>query len=207
MSRIPGRNRTKADIVFRTVDGRDVAIKDYRPRSFLVRNTLGRVLLARESRAYRAAGRLPGLPVYLGRPDRFSLMLTRVPGRPLRDVAPGSIDARCFERLGEIVDALHRRGVALGDLHHRDVLIDDDGDVHVVDLATAWIAGDRAGLLRRAVFERACDQDRVAVARMRARHLGEDERIAIEAVGPRAAAWHRRGRRLRSAADRLRGRR
>lgn len=206
MNRIRGRNRTKADVVFRVVDGRDVAIKDYRPRSFLIRNTLGRILVSREERAYLAAGRAPGLPTFLGRPDHYSLMLSRVPGRPLRDATSGSLGPHTFERLEEIIAGLHRRGVAHGDLHHRDVLVDETGDVHVVDLATSWIADDRAGRLRRAIFERACDQDRVAIARMRARHLGEDEAAAIDRVGIRAAAWHRRGRALRAVADRLRRR-
>jgi hypothetical protein len=206
MTRIPGRNRTKADIVFRCVDGHDVALKDYSPRPFLIRHTLGRLLLAREARAYRAAGVVSGLPRFLGRPDRFSLMLTRVPGRPLSDTSRDAIGVHTFDRLDAIVTALHDRGVALGDLHHRDVLIADDGDVHVVDLATAWTVGDRSGRFRRAVFDRMCDQDRVALARLRARHLGGDESAAIASVGVRAAAWHRRGRRLKAATDRLRRR-
>ncbi len=99
------------------------------------------------------------------------------------------------------------RWIALGDLHHRDVLVDRDGVIHIIDLATAWILGKRPGPLSRAIFRRLRDVDFVAVARMRARWCGGDVESAPATVSPSAAAWHARGRKVKALLDRLRRRR
>jgi hypothetical protein len=204
--RLPGRNFTKADVLLYRLDGIEVAVKDYGPRPLVVRHTLARLLLGREIHAYRAAEGLPGLPRYLGRLGPFRLALERVDGEPLADLRATPRDDALFDRLAGLIDALHARGIALGDLHHRDVLVGADGSVRIVDLATAWIAGEGAGRVRRAVFRRLAELDRVAVARMRARWTGGDIDAAPGTVSRSAAAWHARGRRIKSAVNRLRGR-
>ena len=95
--------------------------------------------------------------------------------------------------------------MALSDLHHRDVLVGADGRLHVLDLAVAWTAGRKKRGWRHRVFRRLCDQDRVALARMRARFVGGDVEAAVAAVGSSAEAWYRRGRRVKHWYDRLRG--
>jgi len=205
--RIRGRNRTKADIlVYRDGEAR-IAVKDYGPRPFLVRQTLGRYLIRREAAAYRAADGLAGLPRFLGRAGPFALATEWIDAQPLSKLPPGSVPAATFHRLERILAGLHERGVALGDLHHRDVLLAADGSVHVIDLATAWILGRRPGPVRRSLFRRFRDQDLVALARLRARHGGDDAGAAIDAVGGKAASWYRRGRRVKACWDRLRGKR
>jgi hypothetical protein len=205
--RLTGRNWTKADVLRYRLDGRDIAVKDYAARPFLVRQTIGRLLTRHEQAAYRAARGLPGLPDCYGRVGACALALRWVEGRPLADLRGEPLDDALFDRVATILARLHDRGIALGDLHHRDVLVGRDGSVHVVDLATALVLGARPGRLRRAVFARLRDQDLVALARLRARWTGRDEDEAVAAVGSAAAAWHARGRRLRRLWDRLRGRR
>jgi hypothetical protein len=202
--RVVGRNRTKADIVVYADGSSAIAVKDYSPRSFLVRHLLGRWLIRREARAYRAAGGAPGLPRWLGRVGPFALAVGWVDAEPLSRRTRGEGRALWFDRLDAIVGDLHDRGVALGDLHHRDVLVGADDRVWVVDLATAWVIGPRTGALGRRWFERFAAQDRIAAARLRARYTGGDPDHAIEIAGPRAAARYRRGRRLRRWLDRLR---
>jgi len=205
--RIEGRNWTKADILLYREGAFRCAIKDYAARPFLVRQTLGRFLIRREAAAYRAAAGLAGLPRFHGRVGPFSLATEWLEAEPLAKLPRDAVGPEVFDRLEHIVGRLHDRGIALGDLHHRDVLVAADGSVHVIDLATAWILGRRPWGMRRLLFERFRDQDRVALARLRARFRGENEEAAIDAVGGRAAAWHRRGRRARALWDRVRGRR
>lgn len=204
--RIAGRNRSKADVLFYEIEGRRIALKTYRPRGLVLRNTLGRWMVSREAAAYRAAAGVEALPAYLGRPRPYALATEWVAAEPLKSRGGGRLDHRVFDRLSEVLDALHGRGVALGDLHHRDVLLAEDGALWVVDLATAWVLGGRPGLLRRYLFKRFCDSDRLNLARMRARFTGGDEEAALASVSPSAAAWHRRGRRLKGLLDRLRRR-
>lgn len=204
--RISPRNRTKADILVYPFGDTSLAVKDYSARPWIVRNTLGRYLLRRECTAYRAAGEVEGLPRFLGRIDRFALATAWIDARPLAHCSSQEIPAGFFDRLQSLVEQIHGRGVALADLHHRDVLVSRCGAVHIVDLAAAWTTGAHPGRLRRAIFERLCDQDHIALARMRARFGGEDEQDAIDAVGARAAARYRRARMLKALLDRMRGR-
>ena len=207
LSMLAGRNRTKADILVYRYRGVEIAVKDYRRRSWLVRQTLGRWLTRREAAAYRLASGIPGLPQFLGRVGPYALATRWIDARPLSSMAGEVVDPRCFDRAATLLSALHDRGIALADLHHRDLLISDDGSVHVVDLATAWLAGPRAGALRRALFERFRAADRLALVRMRARFAGKDPAAAAAAADPAAAAWHRRGRRIKRGLDFVRGRR
>ena len=204
--RIPPRNRTKADILVYPFHDTSLALKDYSARPWLVRNTLGRYLVRRETAAYLAAGELDGLPRFLGRVNPFALATAWIDARPLAHCSEQEIPSGFFDDLHALTERIHRRGIALADLHHRDVLVGRTGSVHIVDLAASWTLGKRPGRLRRAIFERLCDQDRIAVARMRARFGDENERDAINAVGERAAARYRRARRLKAMFDRMRGR-
>jgi hypothetical protein len=204
--RIPPRNRTKADILVYRFRGTWLALKDYSARPWPIRNTVGRFLVRRESAAYAAAGEIEGLPRFLGRVGPYALATAWIDAQPLAGCSRDEVPEDCFDRLAALVDRLHRRGVALGDLHQRDVLVGHSGALHVVDLATAWTLGTRGGWLRRSIFERLREQDHIAVARMRARFLQGNEEEAIDAVGLRAAARYRRARKLKAWFDRVRGR-
>jgi hypothetical protein len=203
--RIAGRNRTKADIVVYRSPGGDFAVKDYASRSLLVRNTLGRWLVGRECRAYAAAAGTPGLPGFRGRQGPFALAVDWIDAPPLAESTEGTVPPHRFERLRKIVDGLHDRGVALTDLNYRDVLLAADGSVHVIDLAAAWLLGDRPGRLRRRLFRHFRHADRFAVARLRARFVGESASAAVAEADPEVLAWHQRARRIKWIWDRLRG--
>jgi len=203
---IPGRNVTKADILVYACDDGWIAVKDYARRPLPIRLTVGRYLIRREAAAYRAAEGVPGIPCFFGRLGPCALAVEWIESRTLSSFAAETLPATVFDRLETILLALHRRGVAVADLHHRDVLVGADGAVHVIDLAAGYVLGSRPSRPRRAVFERLREQDLLALARMRARLTGGEPVAAVDAVGERAAAWHRRGRRAKAVWDRLRGR-
>jgi hypothetical protein len=203
---LAGRNVTKADTLFYHCGDIDVAVKNYGPRPWIIRQTLGRLMIRREASAYRASRRLPGIPRFHGRLGPFALATEWVDGRPLSEMRGKPLPEGFFRGAFEILDALHGGGIALGDLHHRDLLILSGGSACIVDLATAMVLGDTPGRLRRALFDRLCDQDHIALLRMRARFRGIDETEAMAAVDARAVAWHRRGRLVKRLLDRLRGR-
>jgi len=208
LKRIAGRNVSKADVAFYRVGELGVVVKDYSERPIWVRQTAGRFFTRREAAAYRAAQGVPGVPEFLGRLGPFTLATRWIEGAPLSDRVGERLEPRFFERAAAVLDALHARGIALGDLHHRDVIVAPDGSPWLVDFAMAWIAGEGAGSLRRALFRRCRDLDRIALARIRARFTGEDEAATVlAAVGPSASALHSRGRRVKRLWDRLRGRR
>lgn len=194
---LPGRNGTKADVLVYELPGGRVAVKDYGARGFLARHVLGRFLVRRECRAYEAAGDAPGLVPFLGRVGPFALATSWIDARPLSALGGERLPDAMFDRLDAILDGLHARGVALADLHHRDVLLGDDGRIHVVDLAAAVTGGP--------FFRRAAAQDRLAAARMRARFTGRSEEKALAALDPASVKMWRRGRAAKRLLDRLRG--
>ncbi|MCU0224220.1 MAG: hypothetical protein MUF27_09140 [Acidobacteria bacterium] len=186
------RNATKAEVTFEERAGRAVVVKDYGSRPWWVRVFYGRPTLRREARVYARLAGVPGVPASLGleTPDR--LVLARAPGLPSHEVLKGSYDARAVcDALDTIVAAIHARGVAIGDLHRRNVLIAPPATVHVIDFAIARIAHDpaRPGWLVR----RLQDLDRHAAARLRARMLGLPEPEPPGSIG----AFYRAGRRLK----------
>ena len=205
---IHGRNASKADVGFYRLGGIGLVVKDYSRRPFLIRQTAGRFFTRREAAAYRAAQGVPGIPEFLGRLGPYTLATRWIEGTPLSALAGRRIEPAFFDRAASVLEALHARGIALGDLHHRDVLVAPDGSPWFVDFAMARIAGERAGWLARALFRRFRDLDRVALARIRARFTGADEAtVVLAAAGSSAAALHSRGRRIKGLWDRLRGRR
>lgn len=199
---LPGRNWTKADLLVYRLGGREVALKDYSPRPWWIRNTLGRFLIRRESAAYRMATGLAGLPRFLGRVGSFALAVDWIQGAPLSAFRGRRVEAARFDELHAIVVGLHGRGIALGDLHHRDVLIADAGGVFVVDLATAWWLGPQPRRWRRSIFERLKEADVLALHHMRARYAD----APADEGDSSTPAWLRRARCAKQLWNRLRGR-
>jgi len=163
------RNGTKAEV--NLVDPGDCpfVLKDTARRSWAVRTLLGPWQLDREERAYRLLAGTRGVPRLLGRPDRQSLALEYIPGRSLDTLLPGDVDAAFFDRLDGVLDAIHARGIAHGDLHHRDILRDETGEPFIVDFATSVVAGGNANPLRRLLFGQMKAADLRAAAKLRQR--------------------------------------
>ena len=203
---LAGRNSSKADLLFFRVGDLNIALKTYTGRSLLARGLLGRWLIRRETLAYEAASGIPGIPGFLGRLGPHALATEWLPASSLVERQGEKIDPIVFDRVEEIIDALHERGVAVSDLHRGDILLSNEGEVYLVDLAAAWVLGTAPGRVRRAVFDHLCRLDRIALARVRAHFLGGDVDSAVKEVGGSTAAWHRWGRRLKRVWDGLRGR-
>jgi hypothetical protein len=198
---------SKADVLVHVIGGRKVAVKDYAGRPFIARHTVGRLLVRRECSAYRAAGSTAGLAPFLGRLGPFTLATGWIEATPLADLPAGRLSDAVFDRLDAVIAALHARGIAIADLHHRDVLVGEDESVHVVDLAAAYVAGPSPSGWRRRIFERLRAQDRLAAARMRARFTGRSEADALARLDPGSVRLWGLGRRIKGAWDTLRGKR
>ena len=175
------RNSTKADVRRERRGDVEVVVKDYGTRAWWVRTFYGRPTLRREARVYERLKGVPGIPRCFGleRPD--ALTLEFAPGRQLGAFAAGEVAPAVFDALDAILDAVHARGAAIADLHRSNVLVADDGAVHVIDFAVARLARDpaRPGPLVR-LLQRL---DRHAAARMRARALGLPEPVPTGVFG------------------------
>jgi len=111
--------------------------KDYGAAPFLPR-LYGRICLHWEVVALRRLKGIEGVPVYLGRPTRNSIRMTRLPGTVLAKMKTGELSEPCFHRLQDLVHAMHSRGVAHGDLHMRNILIHENKP-SVIDFSVAYV--------------------------------------------------------------------
>lgn len=169
------RNRTKADVRRERRGARAVVVKDYSRRGWFVRRFYGRPTLRREAAVYQRLAGLGGIPACFGFEGPETLILEEAPGLSLALLPLGEVKAAVFDSLDAVLTGVHERGVAIGDLHRSNVLVADDGAVHLIDFAIARIAPDPAhpGWLVRHLQQ----LDRHAAARLRARYLGLPEPV------------------------------
>jgi hypothetical protein len=162
----PGGSRRPA-IRLVELDGRRVVVKDFGGCAPWVRATLGRWLVGRELRAYRALAGHPSVPRLLARVDGCAFVLEYRPGRHLSRRVRPSLPPDFVARLEEAVAEMHRRGVVHLDLRHRDnVLVDESGAPVLLDFASAL---HLPGSIGRALLAPLARIDRRALDKWRAR--------------------------------------
>ena len=120
-------------------------VKDFRPRAFVVRNTVGRLLIRREMRALRRLAGLTGVPSGAFRLDAHALAYRFVSGASLNEAELGLRAAEFFARLERLLREVHAAG---GILHldvrnARNVLVTERGEPLLLDfqshLGTGWM--------------------------------------------------------------------
>jgi len=120
-------------------------VKDFRPRSFTVRNTIGRLLIRREMRALGRLAGVAGVPAGAFRLDAHALAYRFVSGVPLNDADLGPRAADFFTRLERLLSEVHVVGgiVHLDVRNGRNVLVSEHGEPALLDfqshLGTGWM--------------------------------------------------------------------
>jgi len=141
-------SRTQADIRLVEVDGRRFALRDYSAPRGPVYRALCRWAIRREVRTLELLRDVRGIPALVRVLDPYRYLMEFVDGPTLK--RPSDVPSPEFYRdLTDIVRAMHERGVAHGDLRNKNVLIDREGNPHVVDFSTAWWG---TSLWRRPLF-------------------------------------------------------
>ena len=198
LSRLPrrvlssGRNRTKAEILLFDWEGALVVAKDFRGCGLFVRNSVGRFSIARECRAYETLAGLAGIPRLIGRIDAHAFAYGYIAGTPLPKFDRHSVPASFLRTLEKLLVAIHARGVAIADLHHRNVIVQEPSqEPALIDFSLALRQPSAWNLPGRWVFRQAQQLDRIAVARIRARYEAQPGLQNASPPGPQNAA--RRG--------------
>ena len=127
----------KADVFITRFRGQRFVVKDFGKKGFLERNLVGRVVIGREIRAYRALFGIEGIPSQFKRLSPFSIAIEYLEGRDLGDIVRGEIGPGIIRQFEDIVEELHERGWVHLDLQRRSNILLVDGKVFVVDLASA----------------------------------------------------------------------
>ncbi|NLF30646.1 MAG: hypothetical protein GX591_07140 [Planctomycetes bacterium] len=153
---------------------------------------VGRYLARRERRIHRRIDGIEGIQRWVDYVGPSAFALEYLPGRPLDTVDPPPGGA-FFDALRDLVDAVHERGVAYGDLNKRsNILVTPDGRPALIDFQICAFRPRRARWLRRI----AADRIVAYLQRMDLYHLYKHKRrLAPEALrrDERAMAQRRGG--------------
>jgi len=119
-------------------------VKDFAPRSFWVRNTLGRLLLRRELRALQKLAGIDGVPAAAFRVDMHAIAARYIPGETLGRVPAERLNASFFTALERLLQQVHARGIVHLDTRGTgNMLMTPDGCPALIDfqasLATHWM--------------------------------------------------------------------
>jgi hypothetical protein len=103
--------------------GSQWVLKDFRPRSFFVRNTIGRLLSSREIKGLRRLAGLSGVPAQAFRVDAYAIAYLFVPGVPLGLIPEACKSADFFLALETLVSEIHARGVVHLDIRNANNIV------------------------------------------------------------------------------------
>src|SRR3989304_4033718 len=131
----------KARVFIARHRGRRIVVKDFGSKGFWERNLIGRMVISREFRAYRALAGIDGLLAAAKRLPPFSLAVEYLDGIDLGGLTRGEIGRGVIEQFERIVNAIHSRGWVHLDLQRRSNILLVNGKVFVVDLASAFVPG------------------------------------------------------------------
>jgi hypothetical protein len=170
----------------RTDDDTEVVLKEARPLAGLDRDGTDAVTrLTREWRTLRRLAGIPGIPtayrLFVSWEHHF-LAMRRMPGAPLgrwlaanyplsrQDATPAELAAYAERamhvqaQVERLIEAVHERGIVFGDLHDRNLLIDDTDTVSLIDFELAFdVTEQRRPALGAAGFAAPADRTGFAI--------------------------------------------
>lgn len=175
---------SRPDVLLIRAGGEEAVLKDYSKADPWFRRLVGPLSVRREARALKQLAGARGVPRLLRIVTRDALLLEYIPGTSAREVPPGGLTPRFFERFYRLVDDLHEFGVAHCDLRSQgNILVGADGEPHVVDFTAHFRRGRSWNIAARWMYDKFCEADRVAVARLKKSHapdlLTESEKQSL----------------------------
>ncbi len=203
------RNWSKADVSIAEwppKSGQRVVVKELKNRPLWFRILAGRYLLRREWRALCALNNVEGVPNPVARPDSDTIVMDFFPGRPLDSLKSWQLPDEVVPKVEALVTQIHELGVTHGDLHGYNVLVNEAGEITLIDWATAGIFGKRCYANKAFTFNEWKALDERAVAKIKILHsptdITEKQHDILLNGGSRIYRFVKNFKRLR---ERLRG--
>ena len=128
------------------IDGVEWTVKDFAPRAWWVRNSVGRFLLRRELRVLQRLHGIAGISPAAFRIDAYAMATRYLPGRILAQVRPDEVTPAFFLQLEALVQSMHARKLVHLDIRGpKNLLLQPDGTPGIIDfqssLSTRWLPG------------------------------------------------------------------
>jgi len=134
-------------------EGRPAVLKDYRRKNAVTRGLLAPSLVKREFAVLRHLEGIPGIPRAYAVLEKRALLLEYVEGPTINKFKAGELPDRVYDRLVDLVRAMHARGVVHLDLRQRKNILIAGEQPWLIDFANAMKGRLTAAL--RAVDESA----------------------------------------------------
>jgi hypothetical protein len=131
MTKLKQRQRYSPDV---HVTDEGMVEKTYRTKAFPLR-IFGALFIFWESFIYSKLNGIDGIPRFLGKPDIYSLHISFMGGKNLRETSRKP-DASYYEKLGRIITCMHERDVVHIDMRNRrNYGIDEEGKPYLIDFS------------------------------------------------------------------------
>lgn len=165
--------------------GKLAAVKDYSETPPFFRFLIAPYLLRREMKALQALQGIEGVPKLLGRAGRHAFAMELIDGKPISEMKAEELDNNLMQKAQQIIDAIHARHIAHGDLKRRtNFLVTPQRDVFIIDYASAIIGGKWWRPVTNWIQWQVAEIDNKAVAKIKklgAPHLlTEREKVLLE---------------------------
>lgn len=178
-------SNVQADVLLVDWNGREALLKDYSGRPLWVRKLWAPIFNGREFRALRRLQGVEGVPELYAWVAPCGILMEFLPARRLPRHKETPPSREFFNRAQALVDQLHERGIAHGDLRRKNILLDDSEKPYLIDFETAVTAKPGVGgVASRYAFRRMAQVDRLKFARIKSAYypdlLRSEERHWLE---------------------------
>jgi len=167
---VHGAKGLRPDVRVIRLDGGLAVLKDYAECPTLLREVLGRWLARREFGAYRQLRGVPGIPQAYGMLDAYAFACEYIEGTCGSLFHRDELPREFFHRLTRLVEIIHERGIAHGDLkRRRNIVVDAGFRPYLIDFASAVPRRPAWNTFGNWIFHQLCQVDFNAVAKLKRR--------------------------------------
>jgi serine/threonine protein kinase len=168
-------SNTRPSIWIIQENGIRAVIKDFSTTGFLYRNSIGRLLIWRESTAYKRLKGLKGVPSFYGTVNGLALILEEIPGNDLEMIKDKkSLSKDFYQELRNLVESIHQRGLIHGDLKRApNILLSDNGKPYIVDWASSISKWEFGFFPFNRIYQRLIQADFNAIVKIQLKHCPE----------------------------------
>ena len=195
---------SRPDVFLLEKDGQFAVLKDHEGMDDAYARFIGPLLAWREAKALKRLHGLEGVPQLLASPDKRSLLMEYVPARQVVNVDSEEYKAASYlQSLQTLIEEMHKRGIAHGDLRSpTNALIDDNGNAALVDFVASLGRGSSLNFINRYLFEKLCLVDFSAITKLKKRIapelLNQSDIESQEVAGKKGMAFRKLGQSIRT---------
>lgn len=160
------KSSLKANVYIATIDGQCVVVKDYSNAHPLLRATLCKWFIQREITALARLRLHPGVPDFIGSYGRFGFAMELIEGRTL-DNEQLKNNALLLKQVDQTIKRMHHHGIGHNDIRNKNLILDREGKLYIVDFASAVIRSAHRFSLKNLLYRMSRFSDRIKLARLK----------------------------------------